>query len=75
VVSRALASLPQTMDWVMKNIEPGSKYALKNGLLYIKGGDFDEDLKKIHLKYAIYQISDFFEEEFFKTKKIVHVIR
>jgi 16S rRNA (guanine527-N7)-methyltransferase len=47
--------------------------ALPNGILYIKGGDVESELKNIRAQSTIYNISDFFEEDFFETKKIVHI--
>jgi 16S rRNA (guanine527-N7)-methyltransferase len=72
-VSRALASLPQTEEWVMKNIEAANKSEGPNGLIYLKGGDFSDELARLRYPYELYEISDFFEEEYFVTKKIVFI--
>jgi 16S rRNA (guanine527-N7)-methyltransferase len=72
-VSRSVATLPQMVRWLRKNIRKESGNSLQNGILYLKGGDFSAELKQIHLPYKVYEIKDFFEEEFFITKKIVHI--
>jgi 16S rRNA (guanine527-N7)-methyltransferase len=52
-------------------INKGGHNSLNNGIIYLKGGDLSEELKDI--KNQIYNISDYFEEDFFETKKIVYV--
>ena len=44
-----------------------------NGILYLKGGDLTEELKGINRYMEIIELSDYFEEEFFETKKVVYV--
>ena len=73
VVSRAVTALPDFLNLVEKKIEPGGNNALKNGILYLKGGEFDEELNQIPIKNKVYKISRFFEEDYFETKKIVHI--
>jgi len=46
---------------------------LSNGILYLKGGDLREELKKFESRVCIYEISDFFSESFFETKKVVYL--
>jgi 16S rRNA (guanine527-N7)-methyltransferase len=60
------------VPWVKKNIAKKSKHNLPNGILYLKGGDLKEELKSFP-KATVFPLSDFFEEPFFETKKIVHV--
>ena len=50
-----------------------SVHPLKNGILYLKGGDLTEELK-LYTKATLYDLSDYFEEDFFETKKIVHLL-
>lgn len=73
VLGRALASLPRTMEWTWKNIEPAPGRG--HGLIYLKGGDFPEKLAEISCQYKVFDIRDFFEEEYFITKKIVYLIK
>lgn len=75
VVSRALSSLPRTVEWVMKNIEMTEGNLVRNGLIYLKGGDFDDELGRIDFPFKVYELHTLFEEEFFETKKLVHIIR
>ncbi len=74
VVSRAVATIPQMLIWTGKNIRPGQAGSVPNGLLYLKGGDFSEELRSVKQAYTLYNLSDIFKEEFFETKKLVHVI-
>ena len=72
VVSRGVTSFLDFANLIRKNIHSDNKNALPNGILYLKGGDFSEEIQKLEKKVIIYKISDFFEESFFKTKKIVY---
>ena len=75
IVSRAVKPLPLYMSWVKHNIRDESRHVLPNGVLYLKGGDFSQDLAGLDWRYTIYELSGFFAEPFFATKKIVHVYR
>lgn len=75
IVSRAVTALPVFMPWVKNKISSEQKNELANGVLYLKGGDFADDLKGIKHQYTLYPISGFFSEEFFETKKVVHLYR
>ncbi len=72
IVSRAVAAMPTFVHWVKGKIAKKQTHQLKNGILYLKGGDLSEELKG-YKTARIYNICDFFEEEFFETKKIVHL--
>lgn len=73
IVSRAVTALPAFMAWVGNKIKSGGNNNLPNGVLYLKGGEFNEELKSIPFKHKIYSIPDFFSEEYFETKKVVHI--
>ncbi|MBU2649860.1 MAG: class I SAM-dependent methyltransferase, partial [Bacteroidetes bacterium] len=73
IVSRAVTRLPDFISWVRRKIDPLSKHSLKNGILYLKGGDMAEELLSVRYPVDIYDIYSFFQEDFFKTKKIVYV--
>jgi len=73
VISRALTTIPQFYNWVSGLIANKSNNDLKNGIIYIKGGDFFDEIKSIKKKYSIYPISEYFEEPFFETKNVVHI--
>ncbi len=72
IVSRAVTNMPDFVSWVKDKIKKTNKHELKNGILYLKGGDLTEELKDFP-KAVEYSISDFFKNDFFETKKVVHV--
>ncbi len=72
VVSRAVTAMPTFVDWIWNKIERGKKGSLHNGILYLKGGDLAEELALTAKRWDIYEISEFFDEEFFETKKVVY---
>ena len=72
VVSRAVTKMKVFQQWVRKRISTKQNNILFNGILYLKGGDLTEELKGIK-NVDIYDIPNFFEEEFFETKKVVHI--
>jgi 16S rRNA (guanine527-N7)-methyltransferase len=71
VVSRAVTGLPEFSGWVRKLIRPGWSNELPNGIIYLKGGDVDEELRSFAGKAVVQDISDYFEEECFVSKKII----
>ena len=72
IVSRAVTNMPDFVNWVKDKIKKQNKHELKNGILYLKGGDLTEELKDFP-KATEYNLSDYFKEEFFETKKVVHL--
>jgi 16S rRNA (guanine527-N7)-methyltransferase len=72
IVSRAVTNMPDFVSWVKTKIKKQHKHELKNGILYLKGGDLTEELKDFP-KSTLYDLADFFEDEFFETKKVVHL--
>ena len=72
VVSRAVTKMKVFQKWVRKRISVKQNNTLFNGILYLKGGDLTEELKGIK-NVDLYDIPNFFEEEFFETKKVVHI--
>lgn len=75
VVSRAVTEMSPFVGWIWNKIERGCKGTLPNGILYLKGGDLDVELAATKLKWQQINISEFFEEEFFETKKVVYTTR
>ena len=73
VVSRAVTALPQFELWVRDRVSPGGFNSLPNGILYLKGGDFDEELTQLKTKPVVYPLSQYFSESYFETKKLVHI--
>ncbi|MCF8230251.1 MAG: 16S rRNA (guanine(527)-N(7))-methyltransferase RsmG [Bacteroidales bacterium] len=75
VVSRAVKSLPLFYTWVGNKIRKQAFNVRSNGIIYLKGGDFKNELEKLPLKSKIISLSEYFEEDFFVTKKLVHLYR
>lgn len=73
VVSRAVTSLPQFVALTKKNITKRSINPLHNGILYLKGGDLQEEIREAGTKNMIYPLYKMFEEPFFDTKYLVHL--
>jgi len=73
IVSRAVTAFPKFVNMVRKNSEQKDKNSLANGILYIKGGDFQEEIAGYGDKVMLFDCTDFFKEEFFETKKVVHL--
>jgi 16S rRNA (guanine527-N7)-methyltransferase len=71
IVSRAVTNMPKFMNLTKGKVIKGGNNSLSNGIIYLKGGNLSEELKNI--KNQMYNISDYFEEDFFETKKIVYV--
>jgi len=72
VVSRAVTEFPTFYNWVKNKIHNQQRHPLKNGILYLKGGDLEEEFGKFYNKATFYNLSDFFTEPFFETKKVVY---
>ncbi|RUT69344.1 16S rRNA (guanine(527)-N(7))-methyltransferase RsmG [Flavobacterium cupreum] len=72
IVSRAVTNMPDFVSWIKDKIRKQHKHTLKNGILYLKGGDLTEELKDFP-KATLYDLSAIFEDEFFETKKVVHL--
>lgn len=73
IVSRAVTAMPAFLPWTKGKILPKQNNELKNGILYLKGGDLTTEMADVKLNHTIHSISDYFKEEFFETKKIVHI--
>lgn len=73
VVSRGVTAFPVFVEWVKNKIRQPSQNELANGILYLKGGDFAEELKTFAERANVYSIPEFFSEEFFETKKVIHL--
>ncbi len=72
IVSRAVTNMPDFVSWIKDKIRKQNKHTLKNGILYLKGGDLSEELQDFP-KAVEYPIPDFFSEDFFETKKVVYL--
>ncbi|MGE0077143.1 MAG: 16S rRNA (guanine(527)-N(7))-methyltransferase RsmG [Bacteroidales bacterium] len=73
VVSRAVAPIPQLMNWSNKSVKPGGINSLPNGMIFLKGGDISEELKPYRKYCEKWDIQSFFEEEYFNEKYIIFI--
>jgi 16S rRNA (guanine527-N7)-methyltransferase len=73
IVSRSVTQMPEFISWVKNKISKTSKNSLPNGILYLKGGDLSEEMKTVKQWFKEYNLKDFFEGEFFQTKKVVYL--
>ncbi|HRB70618.1 16S rRNA (guanine(527)-N(7))-methyltransferase RsmG [Flavobacterium sp. WV_118_3] len=72
IVSRAVTNMPDFVKWVKDKVKKKQNHELKNGILYLKGGDLTEELQDFP-KATQYDLADYFKTEFFETKKVVHL--
>ncbi|MEY4931679.1 MAG: rRNA ((527)-N(7))-methyltransferase RsmG [Bacteroidota bacterium] len=73
IVSRAVTRMKEFYGWVHNKTKDKSINPLDNGILYLKGGDLDEEMNELKQPYSLYNLSDYFKEEFFETKRVVYV--
>jgi 16S rRNA (guanine527-N7)-methyltransferase len=73
VVSRAVMRLDELLPLVRKNISKDSKNKYQNGLICLKGGELDDEMAAVNYPVIDYPITEFFNEPFFETKKIIYV--
>lgn len=72
VVSRAVTEMAKFMPWAWRVLRRGQCGTLPNGILYLKGGELAEELAATRRRWDLYDISEWFEEEFFDTKRVVY---
>lgn len=72
IVSRAVAAMPTFVHWVRGKIKKESLHERRNGIFYLKGGDLKEELQG-YKSAQIFELTDYFEEAFFETKKLVYL--
>ena len=73
IVSRAVSSIPEFLTMVSHLLPAERKNSPDQGILYLKGGEVDNELKMAKRKYKVSELSQFFKEEFFSTKKLIHI--
>ncbi len=71
IVSRAVTQMKEFYSWVQSKTKEKSRHTLDNGILYLKGGDLDEEMNQLKKPYSDYDLQEYFKEEFFETKKVV----
>ena len=72
IVSRAVTNMPDFVKWTKDKTKKNAVHKLKNGILYLKGGDLTEELAA-YKTVQLFDLPDFFEEDFFETKKVVYL--
>jgi 16S rRNA (guanine527-N7)-methyltransferase len=73
VVSRAVTRMNEFYDWVSDKFKKENKHELRNGILYLKGGDLTDEMAELAMRYQSFDLTDYFKEEFFETKKVIYV--
>ncbi len=73
IISRAVTEFPVFYNWVKHKFRTDQINYLSNGILYLKGGDLREEFGKLYDKCDFYELKNFFEEEFFDSKKVVYL--
>ncbi len=76
IVSRAVTRLETFVQWTRNKIHKKQINSLRNGILYLKGGDLEEELEAIskYYKYRVFPLAPDFKGEFFETKKLLHLV-
>jgi 16S rRNA (guanine527-N7)-methyltransferase len=73
IVSRAVTRIKEFYGWVHHLVKKDASHDIDNGILYLKGGDLEEEMNELRRPYRVYNLSDYFAEEFFETKRVVYV--
>lgn len=73
IVSRAVTRLKEFYGWIHRKVKKESKHSLYNGIIYLKGGDLDEELAELKKPHQIFDLRSVFKEDFFDTKKVVYI--
>jgi len=73
IVSRAVTRMPDFLKWIRDKFKQESINEFPNGVLYLKGGDLTDEMISVNYIYNEFFLSDYYQEEFFETKKVVYV--
>ena len=73
VISRAVASMPTFLNWVEDKFSLDCNNTFANGILYLKGGDLTQEMSQVTYYHNSFNLSDYFSQDFFETKKVVYV--
>lgn len=73
IVSRAVTSMSAFLPWTANKFSDKQKNNMQNGLFYLKGGDLSDEMGSIKRNFKLFDLTDYFRESFFETKKIVYV--
>lgn len=73
VVSRAVTRMDEFYGWVGNKFKKENCNELPNGILYLKGGDLTDEMAELAMRYQSFNLTDYFKEDFFETKKVIYV--
>lgn len=73
VVSRAVTAFPRFVEMVRSNISDQNNNDLPNGILYLKGGDFEDEIMPFSKQIKVFELQNYFQEEFFETKSLIQM--
>ena len=73
IISRAVTAMPHFLTWTKGKFLKKDHHKFKNGIFYLKGGDLSEEMATVKKAVQYFNLSDWYEEDFFKTKKVVYV--
>jgi 16S rRNA (guanine527-N7)-methyltransferase len=73
VISRAVTRMANFYPWVKNKIRKEDFNEFQNGILYLKGGEVDEEMDELDKSYVVYHLNDYFQEEYFETKKVIYL--
>lgn len=73
IVTRAVARAHKLYTWSKKQVSSEHRHEIRNGIICQKGGDLDEELRELNRPYESVNVAEYFEEEYFKTKKLIHI--
>jgi 16S rRNA (guanine527-N7)-methyltransferase len=74
IISRAVTNLRSFVSWIQKDtISRKARHNFPNGVIYLKGGEVEEEILETGLHARVYELSDYFPEDYFETKKLIHL--
>ncbi len=73
VISRAVTQMVNFYPWVKGKIKKEDFNEFPNGILYLKGGEVDEEMEELDKSYVVYHLQDYFKEDYFETKKVIYM--
>lgn len=73
IVSRAVTRFPEFVNWIRKNVADKQQNAIPNGVIYLKGGDITAEIQPFRKMALVQNLYEYFDEEFFETKKLVYL--
>jgi 16S rRNA (guanine527-N7)-methyltransferase len=73
IVSRAVTAFPRFVEMVRTKVSSQNNNDLPNGILYLKGGDFEDEISPFRKQLKVYDLQNYFQEEFFETKRLIYL--